>query len=60
MCEQSEVPYKHDDVVWVKLGTCWWPGEVKDVEKLPEEVAEEVTGRRKQPLAVVKFFTEDK
>lgn len=61
MCEQSEPPYKHEDIVWVKLGgKDWWPGEVKDLEHLPEDVLKDIKkSRGKQPLAIVKFFTED-
>ncbi|KAF4521075.1 hypothetical protein B566_EDAN012374 [Ephemera danica] len=56
MCELTEVPYMPGDVVWVKLGSCWWPGEVKDIDSLPEEIT---TALKKRPLAVVKFFGED-
>lgn len=56
MCEQTEVNYLDGDIVWVKLGPCWWPGEVCDVSKLPVEI---VKAFKKQPIAVVKFFQED-
>lgn len=46
--------FKEGDIVWVKLRTKWWPGEVKDSENLPPEVE-----FKKAPLAVVKFFEED-
>ncbi|XP_047003934.1 mucin-17-like isoform X1 [Schistocerca americana] len=57
MCEQTEVQYLEGDVVWVKLGSCWWPGEVQDITKLPEEVREDL---RRDLIAAVKFFDEDK
>ncbi|XP_068622750.1 mucin-17-like [Battus philenor] len=56
MCEQSENNYLDGDVVWVKLGSCWWPGEVIGPEKLPPDV---LPSFRKPPIAVVKFFQED-
>lgn len=56
MCDQTEVLYSPNDVVWVKLGPVWWPGQVQDYDKLPEEITANL---RKRPLAVVKFFQED-
>ncbi|CAH0718238.1 unnamed protein product, partial [Brenthis ino] len=56
MCEQTEINYLDGDVVWVKLGSCWWPGEVVGSEKLPPDV---LPSFRKPPIAVVKFFQED-
>ena len=56
MCELTQVTYMPGDVVWVKLGSCWWPGEVKDMDTLPEEI---ISNLKKKPLAVVKFFSED-
>ncbi|CAH4022309.1 uncharacterized protein LOC123706687 [Pieris brassicae] len=56
MCDQTEVNYADGDVVWVKLGSCFWPGEVVGIEKLP---ADFVTSFKKPPIAVVKFFQED-
>lgn len=56
MCEQTGVTYLDGDVVWVKLGNCWWPGEVQDQEKLSEEIRSDF---KKPPIAVVKFFQED-
>lgn len=56
MCDQTEVLYSPNDVVWVKLGPVWWPGQVQDYDKLPEEIT---VNLRKRPLAVVKFFQED-
>ncbi|CAH1959657.1 unnamed protein product [Acanthoscelides obtectus] len=47
--------YKDGEIVWVKLGPSWWPGEAKNLESLPEEVAT----FKKPPLIVVKFFDED-
>lgn len=56
MCEQTEVKYLEGDVVWVKLGPCWWPGEVQDMDKLAPDLT---AGLKKPPLAVIKFFQED-
>lgn len=57
MCEQSQVNYNDGDIVWVKLGAMFWPGKVKDVDKLPEEI---LSGLRKKPIAAVQFFDEEK
>jgi len=56
MCDQTEVEYSPGDVVWVKLGPVWWPGQVQDYEALPEEITANL---RKKPIAVVKFFQEE-
>lgn len=56
MCEETEINYLDGDIVWVKLGSCWWPGEVVGPEKLPPDV---LPSFRKPPIAVVKFFQED-
>ncbi|XP_054285824.1 mucin-2-like [Macrosteles quadrilineatus] len=56
MCDQTEVTYSPGDVVWVKLGSLWWPSQVQDYDKLPEEITHDL---RKRPIAVVKFFQED-
>ncbi|KAL1139873.1 hypothetical protein AAG570_006850 [Ranatra chinensis] len=53
MCDQTEVAYLPNDVVWVKLGNVWWPGQVQDQETLDKDIT---AGLRKKPLAVVKFF----
>ncbi|VEN47691.1 unnamed protein product [Callosobruchus maculatus] len=53
--EASAALYKDGEIVWVKLGPSWWPGEVKDLGSLPEDVAT----FKKPPLVVVKFFDED-
>lgn len=49
------VTFKEGAIVWVKLGSTWWPGEFKDAENLPPEII-----FKKPPFAVVKFFEEDK
>ncbi|XP_034833189.1 microtubule-associated protein futsch-like [Maniola hyperantus] len=56
MCEQSEISYLDGEIVWVKLGSCFWPGEVVGPEKLPPDL---LPSFRKPPIAVVKFFQED-
>lgn len=45
------------DIVWVKLGTQWWPGEVSAEKNVPQETAS--TSHKKSPIAIVKFFHED-
>ncbi|XP_071449855.1 uncharacterized protein [Hetaerina americana] len=57
MCELSQFSYAEGSVVWVKLGSCWWPGEVKSVDSLPEEILQNLKNR---PFTAVKFFDEDK
>ncbi|XP_045594436.2 uncharacterized protein [Procambarus clarkii] len=44
-------------VVWVRLGQAWWPGTITTDAKCPPEYVE---GIRKMPLAIVKFFHENK
>lgn len=56
MCENSAYSYSDGEVVWVKLGSCWWPGEVVGFDKLPPDV---LPSLRKPPIAAVKFFQED-
>ncbi|KAK9871087.1 hypothetical protein WA026_011371 [Henosepilachna vigintioctopunctata] len=51
-----EVFYKPSDIVWVKLGPFWWPGEVVDKTKVPVEIIESL---KKEPVAFVKFFDDD-
>lgn len=55
MSEKTEINYVDGEIVWVKLGSCWWPGEVVDSEKLPADV---LPSFKKPPIAVVKFFQE--
>ncbi|XP_043262942.1 uncharacterized threonine-rich GPI-anchored glycoprotein PJ4664.02-like isoform X1 [Colletes gigas] len=57
MCEQTEISYLDGDVVWVKLGACWWPGQVTGFHNLPEDIQEEF--KKKPLIAAVKFFQED-
>ncbi|XP_046749988.1 mucin-17-like [Diprion similis] len=57
MCEQTEISYLDGDVVWVKLGASWWPGQVTSVHNLPEDIQEEL--KKKPIIAAVKFFQED-
>lgn len=56
MCDQTEVNYADGDIVWVKLGSCFWPGEVVGSEKLPADL---LSSFKKPLIAVVKFFQED-
>ncbi|XP_044262220.1 titin-like [Tribolium madens] len=51
MTDDEGPKYKDGDIVWVKLGPCWWPGEV--TENAPEDFTS-----KKPPLAIVKFFNE--
>ncbi|XP_069966702.1 titin homolog [Bactrocera oleae] len=48
--------FKDGDIVWVKLGNNWWPGEVTDVHRQPDDLLKQL---RKKPYCVVKFFQED-
>ncbi|KAI4474630.1 hypothetical protein M0802_015523, partial [Mischocyttarus mexicanus] len=57
MCEQTEINYLDGDVVWVKLGGCWWPGQVTGFHNLPEDIQREF--QKKPLIAAVKFFQED-
>ncbi|KAG7203553.1 hypothetical protein KM043_013601 [Ampulex compressa] len=57
MCEQTEISYLDGDIVWVKLGACWWPGQVTGFHNLPEDIQDEF--QRKPLIAAVKFFQED-
>ncbi|KYN02739.1 PREDICTED: mucin-17-like [Cyphomyrmex costatus] len=57
MCEQTEINYLDGDVVWVKLGACWWPGRVIGLDNLPEDIQTEL--KKKPLIAAVKFFQED-
>lgn len=57
MCEQTEINYLDGDVVWVKLGGCWWPGQVTGFHNLPEDIQHEF--QKKPLIAAVKFFQED-
>lgn len=50
-------PYRNGDIVWYKLSKVWWPCEVIDHNRLPEDV---VCSLRRPPLVVVKFFDEYK
>lgn len=54
MGDDTEATYRDGDIVWVKLGPVWWPGEVVDRSKVPEDIT-----IRKDPIAIVKFFEED-
>lgn len=59
MCDLTEVDYQKGDVVWVKLGSLWWPGLVHDYDSLPEDIKADTQAFKKQPIAFVKFFQED-
>jgi hypothetical protein len=48
--------YRDGEAVWCKCGGLFWPGEVKGLASLPEEIRE---GFLKMPRVVVKFFDED-
>lgn len=56
MEEPTEVTHSDGDIVWVKLGPCWWPGQVCGFDKLPPGLLKSF---RKTPIAVVKFFQEE-
>lgn len=48
------VTYNHGDIVWVKLHSHWWPGEVIHKSQLPKDIT-----FKKDPIAIVGFFGED-
>jgi hypothetical protein len=52
----SESSFKDGDVVWVKWSSTWWPGEVWDSSRVPQEV---LTSLRKPVSVFVKFFQEE-
>ncbi|XP_022919687.2 uro-adherence factor A-like [Onthophagus taurus] len=56
MCDQTPLEYHEGTVVWVKLGSFWWPGEVISFDNLPVDIK---TSFQKPPLVSVKFFDED-
>lgn len=56
MCEQTQIAYVDGDIVWVKFGNLWWPGEVYGEHRLPAGLLKSF---RKLPIAVVKFFQEN-
>ncbi|XP_055380305.1 uncharacterized protein PF3D7_1120600-like isoform X2 [Condylostylus longicornis] len=47
--------FEPGDIVWVKLSNSWWPGEVWDLNEVPDDLS----SLKKKPIAVVKFFKED-
>lgn len=52
----TEPSYKDGEVVWVKWGNQWWPGEVWSSSRVPSDI---VTSLRKPVIAFVKFFQEE-
>jgi len=52
----SDSRYSHADLVWCKCGGLFWPGEVKSLQSLPEEIR---NGFLRMPKVVVKFFDEE-
>lgn len=52
----SDPPFIDGEVVWVKWGNCWWPGEVWDNSRVPADI---ITALRKPVIAFVKFFQEE-
>lgn len=56
MCDQTEISYSDGQIVWVKLGSFFWPGEVIGSDKVHPDVLKSF---RKPPIAIVKFFQED-
>lgn len=53
---QPSSSYKDGEVVWVKWGSVWWPGEVHNKERVPEDMT---LSLRKPVIAFVKFLQED-
>ena len=58
MCDQTEIKYIQGDIVWVKLNSLWWPGEVVSIDNVPNEMQFEI--KKKSIISIVKFFDEDK
>jgi PWWP domain len=52
----SDNHYKDGEVVWVKWGRDWWPGEVWSDERVPKDIPPSM---RKSVIAFVKFFQEE-
>ncbi|XP_058975079.1 uncharacterized protein LOC101894243 [Musca domestica] len=48
--------YKDGDIVWVKLGNNWWPGEVIDATRHPDGTVSHI---KRKLYCIVKFFNED-
>lgn len=57
MCDQTEINYLDGDIVWVKLGSAWWPGQVTGLDNLPDVLQAQY--KKKPHIAAVKFFQED-
>lgn len=57
MYEQSENNYSDGDIVWVKLGSSWWPGQVVGLNSLPDDI--QIEFQKKPLIAAVKFFQEE-
>ncbi|XP_044005541.1 uncharacterized protein LOC122850458 [Aphidius gifuensis] len=57
MCDQTEISYLDGDIVWVKLGSAWWPGQVTGLDNLPDVLQAQY--KKKPHIAAVKFFQED-
>ncbi|XP_014206080.1 uncharacterized protein LOC106637707 [Copidosoma floridanum] len=57
MSGQINFSYQDGDIVWVKLRSYWWPGQVVGSDKLPDDIQNEF--KKKPLLAAVKFFHED-
>ena len=49
---------KPGSVVWAKCGSLFWPAEVLDFQKLPDDIREDFA-KGKEPAFTVKFFDED-
>ncbi|KAG5682472.1 hypothetical protein PVAND_011823 [Polypedilum vanderplanki] len=52
----SQSHYKDGEIVWVKWGNSWWPGEVWGTNRVPEDI---LSSLRKPVIAFVKFLQED-
>lgn len=48
--------YQDGEVVWVKWGNVWWPGEVYVSSRVPPDM---VASLKKPVIAFVKFLQED-
>lgn len=53
--DYPDFPSQPDEVVWVKLSSIWWPGQLVKKEEWPEECLT----MKKVPIAVVRFFQKE-
>lgn len=52
------VDFQPGDVIWVKCGQLFWPAQVQDYAKLPDDVKADLD-EDNLPKVIAKFFDED-